>query len=237
MAKEIEKKYLITDPKQAAFEEQMAGATQSSITQAYVDLGKDQERFRIIDQGETGARLTIRVGDGNDEVNITVGFSEEDALSLREMRDEKDIGEIRFRIKNGKGSVTFKGEASEDGSTRREANSDSVPDDLMSRLFDGLTDGEPIRKTRHAIPQGEDLTWEVDVYENRTYKNNPLITAECEFPDQETMNDTPNPPWLLTAGAVDVTDVDAFKNKNLYRGPEEVTQVPEVVAAIGRGKV
>lgn len=71
-----------------------------------------------------------------------------------------------------------------------------------------LTDGRRIQKRRYAIPIGDDLTIELDVYHGRL---SGLVTAEVEFSSLADATAFVPPGWL----GREVTDDARYKNKRL----------------------
>jgi CYTH domain-containing protein len=83
--------------------------------------------------------------------------------------------------------------------------------EIDRRRFDALwplTDDRRIHKRRYAIPIGDGLTIELDVYHGRL---SGLVTAEVEFTSLANANAFVPPGWL----GRDVTDDSRYKNKRL----------------------
>jgi adenylate cyclase len=82
---------------------------------------------------------------------------------------------------------------------------------LEEEQFDALwplTEGRRVVKTRHLIPLQDDLTAEVDVYEEALAG---LVTAEVEFPSEEAAERFAAPEWL----GRDVTGDKRYANRAL----------------------
>ncbi len=71
-----------------------------------------------------------------------------------------------------------------------------------------LTEGRRVVKVRTAIPAGDGLTIELDVYADALAG---LVVAEVEFPSEEAAAAWQPPEWL----GEDVTDDARFKNRTL----------------------
>jgi CYTH domain-containing protein len=83
--------------------------------------------------------------------------------------------------------------------------------EIDRRRFDALwplTGDRRIHKRRYAIPIGDGLTIELDVYHGRL---SGLVTAEVEFTSLANANAFVPPGWL----GRDVTDDSRYKNKRL----------------------
>lgn len=83
--------------------------------------------------------------------------------------------------------------------------------EIDRRRFDALwplTDGRRLEKRRYAIPAGDGLTLELDVYHGRLEG---LLTAEVEFGSLADAAVFVPPEWL----GRDVTDELRYKNKRL----------------------
>lgn len=91
------------------------------------------------------------------------------------------------------------------GETRAEIEMPVDPD-LFASLWP-LTRGRRVRKTRYRVPFGE-LAFEVDVY-RRKLKG--LVTAEIEFPDEQTSRQFQPLDWM----GPEVTGDERFSNRAL----------------------
>lgn len=72
------------------------------------------------------------------------------------------------------------------------------------------SDGRIITKERYCIPYLDDLTIELDVFENDL---SPLVLAEVEFSDEDSANRFTAPEWF----GEDVTFSSKYHNSNLSR--------------------
>ena len=72
------------------------------------------------------------------------------------------------------------------------------------------TDGRIIRKKRYVIPLENDLSLELDFFEEDL---SPLVLAEIEFPDEETAGSYEAPKWL----GEDVTYSTQYHNSSLSK--------------------
>jgi adenylate cyclase len=96
--------------------------------------------------------------------------------------------EVRVRRAGDKRTLTIK---SAPAMVRTE---EELP--LSAEQFDTLwplTDGRRVVKTRYLVPLADDLTAEVDVYEDAL---DGLVTAEVEFPSEEAAERFVAPGWL-----------------------------------------
>lgn len=110
---------------------------------------------------------------------------------------------IRIRCDNDRYELTYK---SKGLMMREEFN---LP--LTKEAYDHLlhkVDGRIIKKQRYMIPLDQELTIELDVFEQELA---PLILAEVEFPDKETTESFCPPEWF----GEDVTFTGAYHNSNL----------------------
>jgi adenylate cyclase len=71
-----------------------------------------------------------------------------------------------------------------------------------------LTEGRRVVKTRHLLPLGDDLTVELDVYEDHL---DGLLTAEVEFPSEAAAEAFSPPRWL----GREVTGDERYANRAL----------------------
>lgn len=96
---------------------------------------------------------------------------------------------VRVRLAGGVGFLTVKGPTR--GIVRTEYEY-RIPAGDAEEMLDGLCGGRVVEKTRWRVPAGDGgLVWEVDVYEGR---NAPLVTAEIELSEEETV--LARPGWL-----------------------------------------
>ena len=79
--------------------------------------------------------------------------------------------------------------------------------DRFERLW-AMTDGRQVVKTRYFVPLDDVLTAEVDLYDGELEG---LVTAEIEFPDEDTALAYEPPAWL----GEDVTDDTRYANQQL----------------------
>lgn len=110
---------------------------------------------------------------------------------------------IRIRKDNDKYELTYK---SKGFLVREEYN---LP--LTATAYEHLlskADGRLIRKKRYMIPLKEQLTIELDVFEQELA---PLVLAEIEFPDEETAKAFVPPSWF----GEDVTFSAQYQNSTL----------------------
>ena len=115
---------------------------------------------------------------------------------------------VRIRIKKDKAFITVKGIGNETGITRYEWQKEiALPEanDLLELCEKGI-----IEKTRHIIPAGLDLFFEVDEFHG---ENEGLILAEIELPRENTP--FPKPVWL----GKEVTGDSQYYNAMLSRNP------------------
>jgi adenylate cyclase len=115
-----------------------------------------------------------------------------------------DGTELRVREEGKQCYLTVKSGA---GQSRTELEI-PIDSDLFASLWP-LTRGRRIRKVRYEIPYG-DRTIQVDVY-RRKLKG--LVTAEVEFPSEQSAKEFSPPDWLVE----EITEDDRFKNQNLAR--------------------
>ncbi len=79
--------------------------------------------------------------------------------------------------------------------------------DRFERLW-AMTDGRQVSKTRYFVPLEDGLTAEIDLYDGELEG---LVTAEVEFPDEETALAYRAPDWL----GEDVTGDKRYANRTL----------------------
>ena len=115
-----------------------------------------------------------------------------------------ETGELRIRRKGARNYLTVKG----DGTISREEWETEVPAWVFAQLWPA-TEGRHIRKTRYTI-RSREYTIEVDVYLDHLEG---LVTMECEFPGEVAARRFRLPSWA--AGAIEVTEDKAYKNKAL----------------------
>lgn len=113
-------------------------------------------------------------------------------------------GELRVRAKGDRYFLAVKG----NGNISRDEWEVEIPEWIFKTLWP-KTQGRRMEKTRYSIPHHE-LTIEVDEYHGDLTE---LVTLECEFPREEAAHNFVLPAWA--ASAVEVTNDNAYKNKNL----------------------
>ena len=111
--------------------------------------------------------------------------------------------EVRVRRADDECTLTIK---SGSGMVRVEEELPLEPD-RFDALW-GLTEGRRVVKTRYLVPLEDDLTAEVDVYEDALEG---LVTAEVEFPSEEAAARFAAPEWL----GRDVTGDKRYANRAL----------------------
>jgi len=115
---------------------------------------------------------------------------------------------VRIRIKDKKGFLTIKGTVNESGTSRYEWEK-QIPrkeaKELLSLCEPGIID-----KTRHIIPAGNNLFYEVDEFYG---DNEGLTVAEIELPDENCPFDKPG--WL----GEEVTGDVRYYNSMLMKDP------------------
>jgi len=117
---------------------------------------------------------------------------------------------VRVRIKDKKGYLTIKGPVNESGASRYEWEKQIPPEEaeeLLSLCEPGIID-----KTRHIIPAGNNLFFEVDEFHGN---NEGLVVAEIELPNENFSFDRPG--WL----GKEVTGDKRYYNSMLKRYPFE----------------
>ena len=111
---------------------------------------------------------------------------------------------VRVRIKGGKAFVTVK--TRNQGITRNEWEYEIPVADACEML--GCC-GTVLRKTRHYVPAGEGLTWEVDEFHN---PQPGLTVAEIELPSEDT-------PFAIPSFiGKEVSGAPAYYNSSLAKG-------------------
>ncbi len=83
----------------------------------------------------------------------------------------------------------------------------AIDADRFERLW-AMTDGRQVTKTRYFVPLDDGLTAEIDLYDGELEG---LVTAEIEFPDEETALAYRAPEWL----GEDVTGDVRYNNQTL----------------------
>jgi CYTH domain-containing protein len=114
----------------------------------------------------------------------------------------EDGSEARLRDRAGDYTMTVKSK----GTLSRGEWETKIDEEQFMTLWPA-TNGKRVEKTRFTIPYGE-FEIELDVYEGDLIG---LVSAEVEFPDEESANSFVVPEWF----AVDVTAEKSFKNQNL----------------------
>ncbi len=117
---------------------------------------------------------------------------------------------VRVRIKDKKGYLTIKGPVNESGASRYEWEKQIPPEEaeeLLSLCEPGIID-----KTRHIIPAGNNLFFEVDEFHGN---NEGLVVAEIELPNENFSFDRPG--WL----GKEVTGDKRYYNSMLKKYPFE----------------
>ena len=111
-----------------------------------------------------------------------------------EVRVRRKDSETLMTVKIGTGLVRGEEEFEIDG-------------DRFERLW-AMTDGRQVTKTRYFVPLEDGLTAEIDLYDGALQG---LVTAEIEFPDEETALAYTAPEWL----GEDVTADGRYANRTL----------------------
>jgi adenylate cyclase len=118
---------------------------------------------------------------------------------------DPDGTEVRLRDKGGKLTLGVKS-----GPSRTRVEQELEVDRRCFESLWPLTEGRRIEKRRYAIPTGDGLTIELDLYGGEL---SGLITAEVEFPSEDAADAFEPPPWLGT----DVTGDARYSNQSLAR--------------------
>jgi adenylate cyclase len=116
--------------------------------------------------------------------------------------DGERSAEVRLRLVGDEQWLTVKG-----GRGRERIEKEIA---LEGETFDALwplTEGRRVEKTRYVFPHGE-LDIELDVYKGEL---DGLLTAEVEFPDEETADDFDPPDWF----GEEVTGDERYLNATL----------------------
>jgi adenylate cyclase len=116
--------------------------------------------------------------------------------------------EVRIRRRAGRSSLTVKS-----GPAHVRVEEEMEIDDRRFEALWALTEGRRVAKTRHLVPLGDDLTAEVDVFEDA---HAGLLTAEIEFASEQASAAFAPPDWLGT----EVTGDARYANQTLaLHGP------------------
>ena len=119
----------------------------------------------------------------------------------------KDGTTVRVRVVGGEAFITLKDRAV--GLVRHEFEY-PIPVEDATTILDTMC-GNFVEKNRYRIPVKEaGLFWEVDEFFGA---NAPLVTAEIELPDENTVVELPD--WI----GREVTDDHRYKNNNLAAYP------------------
>ena len=119
----------------------------------------------------------------------------------------KDGTTVRVRVVGGKAFITLKDRAV--GLVRHEFEY-PIPVEDAERILDTMC-GNLVEKNRYRIPAKEaGLFWEGDEFFGA---NAPLVTAEIELPDENTVVQLPD--WI----GLEVTNDHRYKNNNLAVHP------------------
>ena len=114
-----------------------------------------------------------------------------------------DGTEVRVRRSDDATTLTIK---SAPGLVRVEEEM-AIDERRFASLWE-LSDGRRVAKTRYLVPLDDDLTAEVDVYDDALAG---LLTAEIEFASEEASLAFRPPPWL----GVEVTGDARYANRSL----------------------
>jgi CYTH domain-containing protein len=121
--------------------------------------------------------------------------------------------EVRVRAKGEKFFLTRK---SGTGFVRGEEEYE-----ITKNVFDvlwSLTENARIEKTRYEIIGADGLVWEIDEFQTGATEG--LFLAEVELPDESIVPEIP--PAIAEVIEIDVTNDEAYKNKNLAINPTPV---------------
>ena len=119
----------------------------------------------------------------------------------------KDGTTVRVRVVGGEAFITLKDRAV--GLVRHEFEY-PIPVEDATTILDTMC-GNFVEKNRYRIPVKEaGLFWEVDEFFGA---NAPLVTAEIELPDENTVVELPD--WI----GLEVTNDHRYKNNNLAVHP------------------
>ncbi len=115
---------------------------------------------------------------------------------------------VRVRIKDKKGYLTIKGPVNESGAIRYEWEKQITQEEAKELL--SLCEPGIIDKTRHIIPSGNNLFFEVDEFHG---DNEGLTVVEIELPDENFSFEKPG--WL----GEEVTGDVRYYNSMLMKKP------------------
>ncbi len=115
---------------------------------------------------------------------------------------------VRIRIQDNKGYINIKGSAKVSGLMRFEWEKE-IPVEEARELM-ALRESGLVVKTRHIVPAGNGLKFEVDEFHG---DNEGLLLAEIELPTVETAFEKPS--WL----GEDVTGTPSFYSSELSKNP------------------
>jgi CYTH domain-containing protein len=113
---------------------------------------------------------------------------------------------VRVRVSESHGALTIKGRAR--GIERDEFEYEIPVEDARHLLR--LCLGSLVEKRRHRLPGGNEMTWEIDVFDG---DNAGLIVAEIELPSVDASFDRPS--WL----GPEVSDDPRYLNARLAQRP------------------
>jgi adenylate cyclase len=116
---------------------------------------------------------------------------------------------VRIRIADDKATITIKGESQHQGLSRMEWEKEIEMDDALQLLE--ICQDFPVEKTRYIVPSGENLKFEVDVFDGM---NRGLVLAEIELPDEDTKFEKPQ--WLGKEVTGDVRYYNSFLSKKPF---------------------
>lgn len=119
--------------------------------------------------------------------------------------------EVRVRAKGEKFFLTGKSGA---GFVRQEQEYE-ISKDVFDILW-ALTGNARIEKTRYEIVADDGLKWEIDEFQISRIER--LFLAEVELPNESVVPEIP--PVISEVIERDVTDEEAYKNKNLAVGAD-----------------
>jgi CYTH domain-containing protein len=115
----------------------------------------------------------------------------------------RDGTEVRLRARGDQRSLGIKS-----GPSRTRVQEEIELDDRRFDSLWSLTEGRQLRKRRYVIPDDDDRTIELDVYEGDLHG---LITAEIEFDSERDADAFEPPAWL----GDDVTGEERYSNQTL----------------------
>lgn len=118
--------------------------------------------------------------------------------------------EVRVRRRAGAATLTVKS-----GPAHVRVEEELEIDDRRFEALWALTEGRRVAKTRHVVPLGDGLSAEVDVYAGA---HEGLLTAEIEFPSEQSSEAFAAPDWL----GQEVTGDARYANQTLaLHGPPD----------------